>query len=61
MVNNSRHETSCNCVPEIEYLCSLHRKPNQCGGCNRTDQKLYISGIGLLCKDCQRKNGVIFA
>ena len=49
-----------NCVPEIEYFCMNHREPNQCGGCNRKNQKLYASGIGILCKDCTRKNGVIF-
>lgn len=58
---NKSIEPSCNCVPEIEYLCSIHRKPNQCVGCNRENQKLYASGIGILCKDCQRQNGVIWA
>ena len=48
------------CVPEIEYKCLEHREPHQCVGCNRIDQKLYVSAFGILCKDCLRKNGVIF-
>jgi len=48
------------CYPEIDYLCSKHRPENQCIGCLRTDQKLYACAMGILCKDCMRKNGMIF-
>lgn len=49
-----------NCVPEIDYLCSEHREPNQCGGCLRKNQKLRVSCAGILCNDCIRKSGVVF-
>lgn len=52
--------TCKNCFPEIDYKCSEHREPNQCVGCNRTDQKLFACAFGILCKDCMRGNGVIF-
>ncbi len=48
------------CYPEIDYLCSNHRPENQCIGCLRTDQKLIITGMGIICKDCARKQGMIF-
>ena len=43
------------CYPEIDYLCYKHRPKNQCIGCLRTDQKLIITGIGIICRDCARK------
>jgi len=52
--------TCDDCIPEIEYVCSAHRLENQCGGCNRTDQKLIATGIGILCKECARSQGLIF-
>jgi len=48
------------CVPEIQYQCSEHRPKNQCISCLRTDKELHVSGIGIMCKDCQVKNGVTF-
>ena len=48
------------CVPEVEYLCSKHREKNQCGGCNRKNQKLRLCIAGELCNDCMRKAGVVF-
>ncbi len=52
---------SCeDCYPEIDYLCSKHRPKNQCIGCLRTDQKLIITGMGIICRDCARKQGMIF-
>lgn len=52
---------SCkNCFPNIDYVCTEHRAKNQCVGCNRTDQKLIITGMGIICKDCARKGGMIF-
>jgi len=54
-------ESNCSsCIPEIDYICSEHREPNQCVGCNRTNQKLYVSAFGIICKDCLRQNGVVF-
>ncbi len=29
-----------------------HRPENQCVGCLRTDQKLEITIMGFICKDC---------
>jgi len=49
-----------NCFPEIDYKCSEHRPENYCVGCTRTDQKLYVSAFGILCKNCMRKNGIVF-
>ncbi len=48
------------CYPEIDYLCSKHRPENQCIGCLRTDQKLIITGMGIICRDCARKQGMIW-
>jgi len=48
------------CYPEIDYLCMKHRPENQCIGCLRTDQKLHACAMGILCKDCMHKNGMIF-
>lgn len=57
----TNHQKRCTfCVPSIKYKCMRHRPKNQCIGCLRTNQKLYASGIGILCRDCQVKNGVIF-
>lgn len=54
--------TKCEeCIPSIKYTCSEHRPENQCIGCLRTDKKLFMSGIGILCKDCQRQHGSVFA
>lgn len=61
MTNPKEKNKKCeHCIPEIKYLCTEHRPENMCIGCLRTDQKLYISGMGILCKDCMRKNGMIF-
>ncbi len=52
---------SCeNCLPDIDYKCTDHRLKNQCVGCNRTDQKLIMTCMGIICKDCARKGGMIF-
>ena len=52
---------SCeNCVPDIDYACAEHREKNQCVGCNRTDQKLIVTAMGIICKDCARQGGMIF-
>ncbi len=48
------------CIPKLKYQCMKHRPENQCIGCLRTDQKLYACAMGILCKDCMRKNGMIF-
>ena len=49
-----------NCFAEIDYKCLKHRPENYCVGCTRTDQKLYACAFGILCKDCMRKNGMVF-
>jgi len=62
MTKNNYCKKGCpDCIPSVKYPCSKHRPENLCMGCLRTDKPLYASGIGILCKDCQRKNGVIFA
>jgi len=48
------------CFPQIDYLCKKHRPENYCVGCTRTDQNLFISAFGILCKKCLRENGIIF-
>jgi len=60
MSNKTDQLKRCECVPQIQYTCSKHRPKNQCVCCLRTDQQLYYSGIGKLCRDCQVKNGVTF-
>ena len=52
--------TKCKiCIPSIFYKCAEHRDPHQCVGCLRTDKPLFMSGIGILCKDCQRRHGSV--
>jgi len=53
--------TDCDdCVPEIKFFCSDHRPENLCVGCLKTDQKLIGTAIGIICKTCARREGMIF-
>jgi len=53
--------TNCeDCYPKMKYLCSKHRPKNWCPGCTRTDKKLFATAIGIICKDCARRQGIIF-
>ncbi len=59
MLQNNQSECEM-CHPEIEYTCQEHREKNQCPGCNRTDQKLIMTRMGFVCRDCYHKNGGLF-
>lgn len=53
--------TECkSCIPQIDYICLEHRKENQCGGCNKENQKLHVTAFGIICKNCMMENGMVF-
>ncbi len=52
---------SCvDCIPDIDYECGKHRPENQCVGCLRTTQKLIVTGMGIICRDCAIRGGMIY-